>query len=196
MQQEIRRVRWITRYTSPAEKADGGPLRSPLGGITQAVRPPTWNQKPATTSRSPGCRSSTVDVRVIVDDTTCPPRAGTIRANPAARAQAQTIEAKAASETAALVRELAQDGVPTRDIATLTGVSFNASANSRIVDQRNKTGQAFRPGLLSGAAGESNPGPTAFPQDFSVRSSLCLYLDLLLTRTSQDDDPSRCLMSR
>ena len=43
---------------------------------------------------------------------------------------------------------------------------------------------------------ESNPGPTAFPQDFSVRSSLCLYLDLLLTRTSQDDDPSHCLMSR
>lgn len=25
---------------------------------------------------------------------------------------------------------------------------------------------------------ELNPGPTAFPQDFSVRSSLCLYLDL------------------
>ena len=43
---------------------------------------------------------------------------------------------------------------------------------------------------------ESNPGPTAFPQGFSVRSPLCLYLDLLLTRTSQDDDPSHCLMSR
>lgn len=39
---------------------------------------------------------------------------------------------------------------------------------------------------------ESNPGPTAFPQDFSVRSPLCLYSDLLVTRTSQDDDPSRC----
>lgn len=39
---------------------------------------------------------------------------------------------------------------------------------------------------------ESNPGPTAFPQDFSVRSSLCLYLDLPVTRTSRDDDPSRC----
>ena len=26
---------------------------------------------------------------------------------------------------------------------------------------------------------ESNPGPTAFPQGFSVRSSLSLYLDLL-----------------
>ena len=43
---------------------------------------------------------------------------------------------------------------------------------------------------------ESNPGPTAFPQAFSVRSPLCLYLDLLITRTSQDDDPSRCLISR
>ena len=42
---------------------------------------------------------------------------------------------------------------------------------------------------------ELNPGPTAFPQGFSVRSPLCLYSDLLLTRTSQDDDPSRCLMS-
>jgi hypothetical protein len=60
----------------------------------------------------------------------------------------------------------------------------------------NKTGQAFRPGLLWWSCRESNPGPTAFPQDFSVRSSLCLYLDLLLTRTSQDDDPSHCLMSR
>jgi len=40
---------------------------------------------------------------------------------------------------------------------------------------------------------ESNPGPTAFPQGFSVRSSLCLYSDLLFTRTSQDDDPSRCV---
>src|SRR5947209_14246107 len=40
---------------------------------------------------------------------------------------------------------------------------------------------------------ESNPGPTAFPQGFSVRSSLCLYSDLLVTRTSQDDDPSRCV---
>ena len=39
---------------------------------------------------------------------------------------------------------------------------------------------------------ESNPGPTAFPRGFSVRSSLCLYSDLLITRTSQDDDPSRC----
>src|SRR6516162_9695201 len=40
---------------------------------------------------------------------------------------------------------------------------------------------------------ESNPGPTAFPQGFSVRSSLCLYSDLLFTRTSQDGDPSRCV---
>jgi hypothetical protein len=39
---------------------------------------------------------------------------------------------------------------------------------------------------------ESNPGPTAFPQGFSVRSSLCLYSDLSVTRTSRDDDPSRC----
>src|SRR6478672_1421895 len=39
---------------------------------------------------------------------------------------------------------------------------------------------------------ESNPGPTAFPRGFSVRSSLCLYSDLSVTRTSRDDDPSRC----
>lgn len=39
---------------------------------------------------------------------------------------------------------------------------------------------------------ESNPGPTAFPQGFSVRSSLCLCSDLPVTRTSRDDDPSRC----
>jgi hypothetical protein len=39
---------------------------------------------------------------------------------------------------------------------------------------------------------ESNPGPTAFPQGFSVRSSLCLYSDLPVTQTSRDDDPSRC----
>lgn len=42
---------------------------------------------------------------------------------------------------------------------------------------------------------ESNPGPTAFPRGFSVRSPLCLYLDLSVTQTSRDDDPSRCLMS-
>src|ERR671926_521940 len=47
--------------------------------------------------------------------------------------------------------------------------------------------------LLSWSCRESNPGPTAFPQGFSVRSSLCLYSDLLVTRTSQDDDPSRCV---
>ncbi len=39
------------------------------------------------------------------------------------------------------------------------------------------------------------PGPTAFPQGFSVRSPPRLYSDLLIMRTSQDDDPSRCLMS-
>src|SRR5690625_2020808 len=39
---------------------------------------------------------------------------------------------------------------------------------------------------------ESNPGPTAFPQGFSARSPLCLYLDLPVTRTIRDDDPSRC----
>jgi len=42
---------------------------------------------------------------------------------------------------------------------------------------------------------ESNPGPPSHQQGFSVRSPLCLYLDLLLTQTSQDDDPSRCLVS-
>ena len=68
---------------------------------------------------------STVDVRVIFDDTRharrVQERSERIRT---ARAQAQAIEAEVASETAALVRELALDGVPSRDIATLTGVSF------------------------------------------------------------------------
>ncbi len=62
---------------------------------------------------------------------------------------------------------------------------------------RHKAGQAFRPGLLQlWSCRESNPGPTAFPQDFSVRSSPCLYSDLSVTRTSRDDDPSRCWLSR
>src|SRR6202012_3693275 len=55
-------------------------------------------------------------------------------------------------------------------------------------------GRAYSPDqrILWWSCRESNPGPTAFPQGFSVRSSLCLYSDLLVTRTSQDDDPSRC----
>jgi hypothetical protein len=48
------------------------------------------------------------------------------------------------------------------------------------------------PVLFLWSCRESNPGPTAFPQGFSVRSSLCLYSDLPVTRTSRDDDPSRC----
>lgn len=97
-----------------------------LGGVTQAVRLADVESEArdyiaVTLDVAP----STVDVRVIVDDTRharhVQERSERIRA---ARAQAQAIEAKAASETAALVRELAQDGVPTRDIATLTGVSF------------------------------------------------------------------------
>jgi predicted RNA binding protein YcfA (HicA-like mRNA interferase family) len=68
---------------------------------------------------------STVDVRVIMDDT---PHARRVQERSerirAARAQADAIEAEAARETADLVHELAQDGVPTRDIATLVGVSF------------------------------------------------------------------------
>lgn len=41
-----------------------------------------------------------------------------------ARAEVQAVEA----ETPVLVRELAKDGVPTRDIATLTGVSFQRAS--------------------------------------------------------------------
>lgn len=52
---------------------------------------------------------------------------------------------------------------------------------------------AFRPGL-SWSCRESNPGPPLFQQGFSVCSLLCLYLDLLISQTSQDDDPSHCLM--
>src|SRR5271154_3312172 len=62
---------------------------------------------------------------------------------------------------------------------------------------KKKAGQGFWPWPAGSqwSCRESNPGPTAFPQDFSVRSSLCLYSDLPVTRTSRDDDPSRCLMS-
>ncbi len=42
--------------------------------------------------------------------------------------------------------------------------------------------------LLLWSCRESNPGPTAFPRGFSVRSSLGLYSDLLITRTSQDNE--------
>src|SRR5260370_41970684 len=55
---------------------------------------------------------------------------------------------------------------------------------------RTKTPSELR--ILLWSCRESNPGPTAFPQGFSVRSSLCLYSDLPVTQTSQDDDPSRC----
>ena len=43
---------------------------------------------------------------------------------------------------------------------------------------------------------ESNPGPPPLLQGFSVCSSRCLCLDLPVLRTSRDDDPSRCWMSR
>lgn len=97
-----------------------------LGGITQAVRlADVQSEARDYIAVTLDVAPSTVDVRVIVDDTRhahrVQERSERIRA---ARAQAQAIEAEAASETAALVRELAQDGVPTRDIATLTGVSF------------------------------------------------------------------------
>ena len=97
-----------------------------LGGATQAVRLADVESEArdyiaVTLDVAP----STVDVRVIFDDTRharrVQERSERIRT---ARAQAQAIEAEVASETAALVRELALDGVPSRDIATLTGVSF------------------------------------------------------------------------
>lgn len=49
---------------------------------------------------------------------------------------------------------------------------------------------------LSWSCRESNPGPPPRLQGFSVCSSLCLCSDLSVTRTSRDDDPSRCWMSR
>ena len=51
-----------------------------------------------------------------------------------------------------------------------------------------------RPGLRRWSCRESNPGPLLHCQGFSVCSPLCLYLDLPISRTSQDDDPSHCLM--
>ncbi len=68
---------------------------------------------------------STVDVRVIVDDT---PHARDVQARSerilATRQQAEALEAVAIEDAQALVRELTRDGVPMRDIATLVGVSF------------------------------------------------------------------------
>lgn len=68
---------------------------------------------------------STVDVRVIVDDT---PHARDVQARSerilATRQQAEALEAAAIEDAQALVRELTRDGVPMRDIATLVGVSF------------------------------------------------------------------------
>ena len=93
-----------------------------LGGMTQAVRlagveGEARDYIAVTLDVAP----STVNVRVIMDDT---PHARRVQERSdwirAARAQVQAIE----TETAELVRELAKDGVPTRDIATLTGVSF------------------------------------------------------------------------
>lgn len=43
---------------------------------------------------------------------------------------------------------------------------------------------------------ESNPGPPSPYQDFSVRSSLCLYLAPPVSRTSRCDEPSRSELSR
>jgi predicted Zn-dependent protease len=70
-------------------------------------------------------RPSTVDVRVIMDDT---PHARDIQARSerilAARRQAEALEAAAVEDAQALARGLTRDGVPMRDIATLVGVSF------------------------------------------------------------------------
>jgi predicted Zn-dependent protease len=70
-------------------------------------------------------RPSTVDVRVVVDDT---PHAPDVQARSeqilAARQQAEALEAIAVEDAQALARELVRDGVPLRDIATLVGVSF------------------------------------------------------------------------
>lgn len=56
----------------------------------------------------------------------------------------------------------------------------------------NNRGRVSQNAITQWSCRESNPGPTAFLQGFSVRSSLCLCSDLLIPRTSQDDDPSRC----
>ena len=93
-----------------------------LGGMTQAVRlADVEGEARDYIAVTLDVAPSTVNVRVIMDDT---PHARRVQERSdrirAARAQVQAIE----TETAELVRELAKDGVPTRDIATLTGVSF------------------------------------------------------------------------
>lgn len=68
---------------------------------------------------------SSVDVRVVIDDT---PHARNVQERSqqilAARQQAEALEASAIDAARALARELAGDGIPMRDIATLVGVSF------------------------------------------------------------------------
>ncbi len=71
-----------------------------------------------------------------------------------------------------------------------------ANVDGVLIENENRSGFVVLTCCFRWSCRESNPGPTAFPQGFSVRSPLCLYSDLLFTRTSQDDDPSRCLVSR
>src|ERR1700716_2988221 len=70
--------------------------------------------------------------------------------------------------------------------------SFADNVDGMLMGKENRPGLVALAFFAQGSCRESNPGPTAFPQGFSVRSSLCLYSDLPVTRTSQDDDPSRC----
>jgi hypothetical protein len=76
-----------------------------------------------------------------------------------------------------------------------TQTPFVPSLNCSLDAKKSWPGLVAWPASSRWSCRESNPGPTAFPQDFSVRSSLCLYSDLPVTQTSRDDDPSRCLMS-
>lgn len=97
-----------------------------LGGVTQAARLADVEVEArdyiaVTCDVAP----STVKVRVVVDDM---PHVADLHARSEllleTRRRAAELEAEARRLTADLVRGLTQDGVSSRDIATLTGVSF------------------------------------------------------------------------
>nr|WP_237708357.1 hypothetical protein [Mycobacterium marinum] len=97
-----------------------------LNGVTQAARladvPDEARSYIAVALDVP---ISSVDVRVRISDT---PHARNVQERSqrilAARKEARALEDEAMQQAQALAKELAGDGIPMRDIATLVGVSF------------------------------------------------------------------------
>ena len=80
---------------------------------------------------------------------------------------------------------------------TVFGAGFQVTSTPcRPTPRENPRSASLPAEGLGWSCRELNPGPPPPHQGFSVCSSLCLYLDLPVSRTSRDDDPSRCEMSR